>query len=175
MKRYSVEYQQIVLRKLQLSDAERMLEWMNNPEVVQYMKIGQKKHTLDEIYQFIEVAQNDEINKHYAVSDEKGTYLGTVSLKGINWEEGLAEYAIALHPDAIGTGAAALATKSILNLAFCRENLKKVFLYVLAENTRAVRFYEKIGWIYMGSERIIFNGKYCEVKWFEMQNGWKVK
>lgn len=167
MKKYSVEYQQIVLRKLQLSDAERMLEWMNNPEVVQYMKIGQKKHTLDEIYQFIEVAQNDEINKHYAVSDEKGTYLGTVSLKEINREEGLAEYAIALHPDAIGTGAAALATKSILNLAFCRENLKKVFLYVLAENTRAVRFYEKIGFHHVKTTSSFFQKRRKQIFWYE--------
>ena len=128
-----MEYQQIVLRKLQLSDAERMLEWMNNPEVVQYMKIGQKKHTLDEIYQFIEVAQNDEINKHYAVSDEKGTYLGTVSLKGINREEGLAEYAIALHPDAIGTGAAALDVykrQPVLRVvAACRKSPAKAGLF----------------------------------------------
>lgn len=163
--------QMISLRALKEKDAVRMLEWMNHADVVQYMKIGERKHTLDEVLGFIKNAKMDKGNFHYAIADQNDIYLGTVSLKNIDTKKGSAEYAIALHPDAIGLGIAALATSQVLKIAFSNLNLQEVYLNVLAENTRAIRFYEKFGWEYRKKSKICFDGTVKTLIWYRISKG----
>lgn len=133
------------LRPLQMKDAVRMLEWMRDETVTEFLRIGGKNTSLEDVQKFIASAQDESENLHRAIVDENDVYYGTVSLKHIDHEKGEAEYAIAMHMDGIGKGISAKATALILKEAYRRE-LKRVYLCVKPENARAVRFYTKGPW-----------------------------
>lgn len=159
-------HQKISLRNLRKKDAIRMLEWMNDTGVVEQMRIGENKHTMEEILEFIQKAQQPGKDMHYAIVDQDDTYLGTVSLKQVDKAAGSAEFAIALHLSAIGRGVAELATLQVLKIAFSEIQLQEVYLNVLSSNIRAIRFYEKLGWEYLRCTQIKSLGEDRSLKWY---------
>ena len=90
------------LRKLQLKDAPRMLEWQHDETVMRYLQFDGANKTLADVQKFIEQAQDCCDNLHLAVTAEDDKYYGTVSLKNIDKARGEAEYAIALQPASWG-------------------------------------------------------------------------
>ena len=99
-------------------------------------------------------------------------YVGTVSLKNISEENRSAEYAIVVRSIVRGTGAAALATKDILEYAFDILKLHKVYLNVLERNERARHFYTKCGFAYEGTSKdaILLNDRYESLVWYGIIN-----
>ncbi len=132
------------LRPLKEKDAPRMLEWMNDPDSTQFLRIGGKTYTIDDTLSFIKDAQDESKNFHRAIVNNNDEYLGTISLKNIDPCKKEAEYAIAMHPDARSTGAAFWATQMLFDLAKRILKLKRIYLNVLEENTRANKFYKKL-------------------------------
>lgn len=139
------------LRKLRQTDAERMLEWMKNKDTMRYLRINGDSMALSDTQEFIRKAEDESLNFHRAVTSADGLYYGTISLKNIDREKHEAEYAIALHPDAIGRGAAVYASKEILQIGFQQLELKRIYLNVMHENQRAIRLYQKLGFRYFQS------------------------
>lgn len=163
----------MVLRKLQEKDAEGMLEWMNDPDIQQNFRFNMAGRTIENVLMFIQTAETEPIEGksiHYAIADEKDEYLGTISLKDIDLSAGKAEYAISLRKKAQGRGIAAAATKRLLRMAFEEFKLERVYLNVLSENTRAIKLYEKCGFVYEGAFRkhLYLKGGYKTLKWYGM-------
>ncbi len=132
------------LRKLKPEDASYMLEWMHDKSVVEYMKADFSSKTIDDCVCFIDVAQSDSKNIHFAVVDDKDEYMGTVSLK--NCDGVSAEFAITIRACAMGQGYSKFGMSEIIKYAFNELNLKLVYWYVDSANKRAVRFYDKNGY-----------------------------
>lgn len=157
------------LRPLQQADAPRMLEWMQSGETTRYLAIGGPATAMADVLAFLESARRDERqNVHRAIVAGDDTYLGTVSLKHIDRNLREAEYAIALHPDAMGTGAARAATEQILHLAFFELGLARVYLNVLEENRRAIRFYEKFGFTFTHCTDAQVKGQPHRLRWYQL-------
>lgn len=135
----------IHLRQLEMKDAPLMLEWMQDPTIACYFRFDASSMTLADCEEFIKEAPLDTSCRHYAIADENDEYLGTVSLKNIDYMKSEAEYAISTRKKAHGTGVAMIATKEILRIAFEELELKCVYLNVLKENVRANAFYIKAG------------------------------
>ena len=97
-------------------------------------------------------------------------YLGTASLKNIDLDNKSAEYAVVLRKKAQGHGIAYAATILLLKKAFSEYGLHRVYLNVLANNTNAINFYEKVGFKFEGEfrEHLIINGKLVNLKWYSM-------
>ena len=152
-----------------------MLEWMKDTALTENFRFNSDNVTFDSVTAFIEAASIDEQNIHYAIADDNDEYLGTISLKSISHLDKNAEYAIALRKAAIGTGVAFNATKLIIDIAFKELKLNKVYLNVLAENTRAIKFYEKFGFIYEGEfkDHIFIRNKFRTLKWYAIFCGGK--
>ena len=134
------------LRKLESKDAELMLEWMHDEDVVKDLKNDFLHMTIENCKSFIESSQNEEKNIHYAIVDENDEYLGTVSLKNVNRTNSCAEFAITIRKKAMGTGSSSFAIKEIIRLAFEKYSLNKVYWYVDKKNCRAIKFYDKNGY-----------------------------
>lgn len=135
-----------MLRKLELKDVKRMMEWMHDESVIQGLQADVfRKKTLDDCIHFVKSAQFDKKNCHRAIVDEEDVYQGTVSLKNIDLDFFDAEFAIVLHADAQGKGFAKKAMKEIMDIAFDELGLKEVYWNVLDENIRAISLYEKMG------------------------------
>lgn len=132
------------LRKLQEKDAQGMLEWMHDPNVIKGLQKDFANMTIENCVSFIHSAQDTTEDMHMAICDDEDVYQGTVSLKHIDTKNKNAEYAISMRSCAQGKGFASYGTKEILRIAFEELKLEKVYLNVLADNPRAIRFYEKM-------------------------------
>ena len=163
-------------RKLKKEDAEGMLEWMHDPNIYKYFRYDMEKQTLETALSFIENATTnimDGGNVHYAISDEEDKYLGTISLKNFDLISKNAEYAISLRSIAQGKGIATEATQRLLKIAFQEYELERIYLNVLSDNIRAIRLYEKCGFVYEGEFRnhLFLRGEYKNLKWYGMLKG----
>lgn len=159
----------MIIRKLQLMDAEGMHEWMQDMDVTKNLAQDFSSKSMEDCKSFILNANADEeSNLHRAICNDAGEYLGTVSLKHIDRRNKNAEYAISMRSTAIGTGASTFGTIEILKYAFDILKLEKVYLNVTTENIRAKKFYQKIGFQYEGTAKkhILINGKLCDLEWY---------
>ncbi len=157
------------LRTLEAKDAPRMLEWMRDENATQYLRIGGRNVAQSDVESFIAHANDAGDTVHRAVVDSSDTYLGTISLKNISKRRDDAEYAIAMHPDAWGTGAARAATEQILSYAFDTLGLDRVYLNVRVENARANRFYEKVGFRYVETTELSAECERTTLNWYEIK------
>ena len=132
------------LRTLEEKDASLMLGWMHDATVNQYFHVDFAQMTLADALQFIRSSQT-ETDRHYAICDDADEYQGTISLKHIQRDAKTAEYAIVLRREAQGKGFASFATREIFRIAFAELALREIRLNVLADNHRAQRFYEHMG------------------------------
>lgn len=153
----------IELRKLRLEDAPFMLEWMHDDDLVKDMRADFKSKTLEDCQSFIRASQEDKNNAHFAVADIADTYMGTVSLKNIDIENKAAEFAICMRRCALGNGMAAEAMKKVIEKAFQEMELEIVYWSVNPGSKRAVRFYDKNGYMRVRLSdghfrRLIFKG-----------------
>lgn len=154
------------LRPLREQDAPRMVEMMHDAQTTQYLQIGGPDYTVDTALGFICMSGDESKNLHRAVVDREDVYQGSVSLKHIDPVKKEAEYAISMHPQAQGKGAAKAASAGILELAWSL-GLERVYLNVLAQNERANRFYQKFGFHYTHSTTLEFRGRTEKLHWYE--------
>lgn len=133
------------LRTLELRDAEPMLEWMHDASVVSELKGDFLNKKLSDCIRFIENAKNEPDNIHFAISDNGGMYMGTVSLKHVHSD--WAEFAIVVGKKAMGVGIAQEAMKEILSYGIEQMKLSIIYWCVSKDNHRAIRFYDKNGYV----------------------------
>lgn len=100
--------------------------------------------------------------RSYAILSEAGEFLGIVEFFNISWKNRRAEYSIALQPLARGKGFGCLATDKILEIAFKELGLNRVWLRVLETNGKAIKLYERLGFVREGlcREESLRNGKF---------------
>ena len=90
------------LRELRAKDAQLMLEWMHDPDVVKDLRRDFASKTLEDCLQFIQASKNSEEDLHCAIVNDEDEYMGTVSLKHIR--EGRAEFGITVRRCSMGKG-----------------------------------------------------------------------
>ena len=159
-----------MIRKLQLKDAEQMFLCMSDYNVTHFMNIGGNGLTLDDCKSYIQKSLNDDKNHHFAIVDENDIWVGTISLKSIDCKTSSAEYAIITKASVHGKGVAMKATKEILDYAFNKLSLNRVYLNVLKENERANNFYKKAGFTYEGCFRkaIFVKNEIHDLNWYSI-------
>lgn len=137
----------MIIRPLNLEDAPYMLEWMHDPEVVRYMHAPFASKTLDDCENFIRNANADRDNLHLAIASDSNEYMGTVSLKKIDRINQRAEFAITVRACTMGRGIARDGMRAIIEFGFAELNLEEIFWCVSTDNQRAIRFYNKNGYL----------------------------
>lgn len=165
----------IYLRELKTTDAALMLEWMHDEDIQKAFKHDFSETSLKEAEAFCagtKIPDNIEsgMSLHFAIADSGDEYLGTISLKEIDLENGSAEYAIVTRKKAHGKKVAYKATGLILRMAFMKYGLHRVYLNVYSNNTAAIKLYEKCGFVYEGEfrEHFIMENQYINWKWYSM-------
>ena len=131
------------LRKLMTKDAELMLEWMHDKDVVLWMQSDFASKTLSDCERFILNNQECDSDLNLAIADDSDEYMGTVSLKHIDREAKNAEFAITVRKKAMGKGFSQYGMKEILRMGLYELGLDQIFWCVSVENKRAISFYDK--------------------------------
>ena len=134
------------LRKLELKDAPLMLEWMNDDSVVHFMGTNFAEKTIEDCERFVKNSQTATDDLNMAIVDDNDEYMGTVSLKHINRELKMAEFAITVRKCAMGQGFSRFGMKEIIRIGLEEVGLDSVVWCVSRINERAVRFYDKNGY-----------------------------
>ncbi len=140
----------MLLRPLKPQDAPLMLEWMHDADIVRDLHRDFSALTIEDCESFISDSLVSENDLHLAITDDSSLnpdeYLGTVSLKHIDFTTLSAEFGITIRRNAMGSGIAHEAMQQILAKAASDYDLKYVYWCVSSPNTRALRFYDKHGY-----------------------------
>lgn len=142
----------IKLRDLEEKDIPFMIEWMQDEDLTKDLHKNFAELAKEEIQRAFIANSMTPNNKTFAIADpETDEYLGSISLKNIDYNTKEAEYDICLRRKVLGTGIAKEATNQILMYAFQTLGLENVRLYALSKNVRANKFYNKLGFNYDNS------------------------
>ena len=133
------------IRELRFEDAPQMLEWMSDGDLTAGLHADYSSKTLRDAEQFIQASYSSQVEKHYAIVNDEDEYMGTVSLRNIDKEEGVAEFAVVLRRCAMKKGYALHGMIEALDIAFKQLGLNSVYWRVKSDNARAIRFFKKHG------------------------------
>jgi len=151
VRRIFLKRSEIALSKLTPADAEWLETWVNDPTTTRYMATGRVPATLEQVaFQIMQWQEPRDWAFAVLISDQKevdGQFqaIGSVGLYDVDWLTRKAEFRIILGAPHTGKGYGTEATKLILEFAFSRLGLHRLWLGVTAANLGAVRCYEKCG------------------------------
>lgn len=135
----------VYLRPLEIGDTEKIVSWRNRDFVRKnfiYQELFTEEGHLNWIRTQIETGRV----KQFIICLSDGREIGSVYLRDIDREKGVAEYGIFIgEEDAIGCGYGTAAAKKALDYAFGELHLDKIILRFMADNIKAQKSYEHAG------------------------------
>ena len=141
-------------------------QWLNDPEVTQYMMTGLFPNTMERMEHFLKEVGNFQQNVFLAVIDKAtDKHIGNVKIGSIDWIHHRAEYGIMIGDKNFwGKGYCTEATRLMVQYAFEKLNLHRLELVVVADHAPSVASYERVGFKIEGRAREQFhsNGKYLD-------------
>ena len=153
-----ISMQEVKLRKFTESDIENKVKWINDPLNNRYLHYDIPINIENTKIWFNLVKNNP--NRHDMIIEYNNNPVGIIGIININKKRG--EYYITLGENNYKRkGISYEATRLILDYAFNKIELEKVWLCVDEENAPARHLYEKIGFVQEGFLRkdIYVNGK----------------
>lgn len=159
--------EKIYLRGLEKEDLKsNYFQWLNDSEVTYYLEMGLKPSNIEILEEEYEKMIRNPAEIVFAIVDKKTNRLiGSCGLYMINFIARKAEYRIIIgEKEFWGKGYGTEAAKLLLKYAFEKLNLNKVWLGVNADNIKAVKSYEKAGFVREGVLRkeIFRNNRYYD-------------
>ena len=136
--------EKVYLRRLERSDLEKSLRWINNPEIMVIMGVFGPRTALEQEQWYEGIAQSRS-NLIFAVClVNNSEHIGNISLFDIDYINRNAGLSIFLaEPEHQGCGYGAEAVRLMVEYAFVYLNLHKV--YSKTERLEAARMYERVG------------------------------
>ena len=174
--------ERIRFRGVERDDLPSFVKWLNDPEVMQGILIhhpysqaeeenwfeGMIKHPVDEHVMGIEVRINDnQIDEKFEQrGDSQWKLIGSLGFTNIDWRNRCSEFGIMIGDKTYwNQGYGTEAVRLLVKYGFNTLNLNRIFLHVFENNPRAIRAYEKAGFIHEGRERQaeFKEGRYIDV------------
>lgn len=163
---------QVRLRAIAKEDLPFYVKWLNDPEVRQGLAIIMPISQTEEEQWFEDMQGRSPYERPLAIEiqpdpqEDKWVFVGNGGLFGIDWQSRAAE--IGLH---IGEkrfwdqGFGTRVMQLFLQHGFETLNLNRIWLRVFESNQRAVRTYQKAGFVIEGRYRqgVFRDGKYLDV------------
>lgn len=132
---------------LEERDAQIISHWYDDPEFARrFEATPARPRAAAEIAARILAARDSQEDYLFGFRlRTSGALVGWGALDGINWRNRVAWLAVALSPDYWGQGLGYEAMRLMLGYAFRELALHRVQLTVFADNTPALRLYERVG------------------------------
>ncbi|HDX9577922.1 TPA: GNAT family N-acetyltransferase [Bacillus pseudomycoides] len=147
----------IRLRELSLDDIEDRYQWSLDKEITKHLVVPDQypPFTREETRRWIEMCINRTNGyEQRAICSEDGAHIGWVDLKNFDRTNKNAELGIAIGDKRYwrkGYGMAAL--YEMMQIGFEQFDLEKIWLRVDADNTKAMKSYERAGFVCEGLMR----------------------
>jgi diamine N-acetyltransferase len=167
----------VVLRPLRRADRVKSVRWRNDPDIRDNI-LGYRFPVTEAMEaDWVEAVLKDQSRTRLvlAIEDKSdGALVGFVYLNNIDWFARNAEFGILIgERSRHGKGLAREALSLIADYAFESLNLHKLYLRVVAFNTRALRLYRAFGFVDEGVQRqqAYLRGRYYDVVWMGLIGG----
>jgi RimJ/RimL family protein N-acetyltransferase len=161
--------ERIRLRSAERSDLDKFVEWINDPEVTEGLTLFLPMSSVDEDKWFETVMGRPQEEKPLVIDMKDGDdwrMIGNSGFLDFDWVSRAAEVGIMIGDKSVwDQGYGTEAMMLLLRHGFATLNLNRVYLRVYAENRRAIRTYEKVGFVHEGRMRqgVYKYGKYYDV------------
>lgn len=145
--------EKVVLRALDVADAERCHRWINDREVTHFMGARFPLSLLQE-RKWLEQERDPSRELALAIDTAEGQHIGNCGLHGIHAIDRSAGLGIVIGEKGYwskGYGTDAIPT--LCGFGFSQMNLHRIALRVFAPNARAIACYEKCGFQHEGRYR----------------------
>ncbi len=145
-----IQGERVKLRPIAPADVKQLIIWSQDPEVSRFLEADypEELHEAEAWYQKI---KSDRQNKRWAILTKDDHLIGDVELDHIAWRSREAEMRICIGDRRFwnkGYGTDAVLT--VCRHAFMDLSLNEIYLRVFTENVRAIRCYEKAGFVKEG-------------------------
>ncbi|HEY0248893.1 MAG TPA: GNAT family protein [Gryllotalpicola sp.] len=161
-----IESGDVRLRPIEDADAENIVTWRNNPQVRRNF-IFQQDFTVPMQLGWMEThVRTGKVAQFIIEELQSGRDVGSVFIRDIDHVHRKGEFGIFIGDDTMrGRGIGTRATALILSHGFELLGLNKIFLRVFADNERAIRSYERSGFVREGflREDVFVDGRFRDL------------
>lgn len=134
----------VTIRKFEKTDIVNKIKWINNPEnnIYLHYDLPLMKDKTEGWFE----KNKDSAERYDAVIEVDDIAVGIIGLLNIDKKNRKAEYYVTIgEKEYRGKGISVKATKLLIEYAFQRLGLNRIYLYVEKENISAIKSYERIG------------------------------
>lgn len=157
----------IFLRPVTLQDARVIRKWHNDPELMLLARIGREKTTLKQEQADIRAARRDDDQAyHMIIMQSDNTAIGFLRFNYIDRFSGNVWLRMMVgEKEAWGKGYAHDGLEIYLRWLFNEVGIHRVTLECYSTNTRAIKFYEQLGFQKEGvlREAVLIDGTYHDI------------
>ena len=138
----------VVLRAIEEADLPALHVWANDPELAQLEGSWHFPSSMDFHKRWLEVLQNDELNKRFAIDAPDLGLVGLASLMAIDWKNRHATHGIVLGDKAVrGRGYGTDTIMAVMRYAFEELGLERLDTTIIEYNVMSLDvFCRKCGW-----------------------------
>jgi RimJ/RimL family protein N-acetyltransferase len=160
---------QLRLRAAERSDLPRFVEWLNDPEVIEGLVLYFPLSLAAEEDWFENLRKRPENERPLVIEVRQGDQwqpIGNCGFHNIDCRCRSAEVGIFIGEKAQwNKGYGSQAMKLLLKIGFETLNLNRIALDVYETNLRAIRSYEKVGFVHEGRKRqgMYLEGRYVDI------------
>lgn len=162
----TLQGEQIFLRRLSENDATQdYVDWMNDPEINQYLESRFYTQTIESTKAFINSVTNDNNYQFGIFEKETGKHIGNIKVGSINHFHKYADVGFLIGDKSYwGRGIATEAIKLITEFAFKTLGLHKVIGGAYAPNKGSIKAFLKNGYQQEGNKKsqYLCHGEYVD-------------
>jgi RimJ/RimL family protein N-acetyltransferase len=157
------------LRHIEKEDLPRFVVWLNDPEISQGLSIHMPLSMVEEENWFEKMLENPSEERSLCIeakTNDRWQLIGNSGFFSIDWRNRAAEFGLFIGDKAYwDKGYGTEVVNLLLQHGFATLNLHRIFLRVFEDNPRAIRSYEKAGFIHEGRHRQAeyHNGQFHDV------------
>ena len=170
----------VKLAPLKREYIDKFLEWLNSPEITQYLTIFRPltRDMEEEWFDNLKTRENTIIFSILLTeNNNKEKLIGNCGLLSINWKDRTAVCGIFIgDKENQGKGYGTEALRLLVDYGFKTLNFNRIELEVDDFNIRAIKCYKKVGFVEEGRRRqaVFKNGKYNDALFMGiLQEEWK--
>lgn len=153
------------MRLLKLADVDQIMTWVNDPEVVKNLQHFNKKFSKKKETEYVKIILNSKNDFVFSFFNKKGDYVGQGGIHQINWDNKLGRLSLIIKRGHWNNGYAQEILPTLINYAFKKLKLHKIWLMHWKENKKAGHLYKKVGFKKEGVlvDEYFWRGKYHDM------------
>jgi RimJ/RimL family protein N-acetyltransferase len=149
--------ERVRLRHAEKEDLPHFVRWLNDPEVIQGLLLHTPLSMAEEEDWFENMLKNPIDERPLVIEvkeDDKWRIIGNSGFHNLEWRNRNAELGIFIGDKTCwNQGYGTEVVKLLLRHGFSTLNLHRIYLQVFEDNLRAIRSYEKAGFVHEGRMR----------------------